>query len=89
MNSREEVVRTIACEIERHFEAHANAADSVEGIRGWWLSPALRAEPLTVVLSALEELELRGLVTKTELEGTGAIYSKAVPREGQPDANRR
>jgi hypothetical protein len=83
MNSREDVVSAIAREIERHFETHSNAADSVEGIRGWWLSPTLRAEPLAAVVAALEELERRGIVVKTELEGAGAIYSKASVRNGK------
>jgi hypothetical protein len=79
MSSRNDVVSAIAREIERHFEAYPNAADSVEGIRGWWLSPALRSESLDNVLVALEELQRRGVVAKTESEHIASIYSKAVP----------
>lgn len=82
MNSCDDVVRAIAREIERHFEAHPNAADSVDGIRDWWLSAALRDEPLAAVLSALQELQQRGVVAKNELDHTGSIYSRAVPHNG-------
>ena len=80
MMSRDEIVRTVAFEIERYLAAHPDAADSAEGIRGWWLPSAFRAEPLSTVVSALEHLEKRGIVSKTELEGAGAIYSRAPPR---------
>ena len=84
MNSREDIVSAIAREIERYFEAYPNAADSVEGIKEWWLSPALRAEPLANVLCALEELQGRGVVETTESDHSASIYSKAVPRNGTP-----
>lgn len=78
MTSRDEIVRTIAFEIERYLAAHPNGADSAEGIRGWWLPPSLRAEPLAIVISALEYLVRRGVLAKTELDGVGVIYSSAV-----------
>lgn len=84
MNSRDDVVSAIAREIERYFETHPNAADSVEGIRGWWLSPALRAEPLAKVLCALEELQRRGVVETTQSDHSASVYSKAVSRNGTP-----
>lgn len=82
MTSRDEIVRTIAFEIEQYLSAHPDSADSAEGIRGWWLPPSLNAEPLTTVILALENLERRGVVAKTELEGVGAIYSSAGRNEG-------
>jgi len=80
MNSRDDVVSAIAREIERYFEAYPNAADSVEGIREWWLSPALRAAPVASVLCALEELQRRGVVEKTGSDHSASTYSKAAAR---------
>ena len=82
MASQNEIVRSIADEIERHFAVHPTAADSAEGIRDWWLPPAFHLEPLSAIVSALEELEMRGMVSKTELKGIGAIYSKAASHRG-------
>lgn len=80
MATRDEFVQAIAVEIERYVSAHPNAADSAEGIRGWWLSPGLRAESPDLVVEALDGLEKRGIVIKTQPEGTVAIYSGTARR---------
>ena len=80
MASRDEAVRTIAREIERYLWLHREASDSPAGIRSWWLSPGLRAEPLSLVLLALDRLLQLGVVAKTEIEGGGVVYSSAGPR---------
>ena len=77
MSSGDEIVQTLIDEIERYLSAHPNAADTVEGIRGWWLPPELRMEPLERVISALGYLERRGFVAKAKLEGDAEIYSAA------------
>jgi len=77
MTSRDEIEPTIAIEIERYLADHPDGADSAEGIRDWWLPRSLREKPLSVVISALKTLECRGVITKTQLEGVGAIYSSA------------
>ena len=77
MESRDDVVRAIAREIERHFEAHPNAADTLEGIRSWWLTRERSQESLEQTQRALCLLEQRGLVAKTEQSGGGVIYFSA------------
>ena len=77
MESRDEVVSAIAREIERHFEAHPNAADTLEGIRSWWLTRQRLQPSLEQTQRALCLLDERGVVAKTEQSGVGVIYFSA------------
>lgn len=76
MQSHEELLQAIALEIEEHLELNEDAADSAEGIRAWWLTPALRGVPLEHVIAALERLERMGVIEKRTL-GVGFIYGSA------------
>lgn len=78
MTRRDARVRAIAAEIESHLAAHPDAADNAEGIQGWWLPAEFRERPLSDVIAALELLERRNVVVKTQLGGAGAIYSSSV-----------
>ena len=73
-------VSSIARAIERYLSIHPEASDSPAGIRSWWLPHALRAEPLPLVLVALDQLEKRGVVVRRPIEGGGGIYRRAVAR---------
>lgn len=77
MSSRDEMVRSVAQEIERYLAQHPDAADNAEGIRRWWLWPGAREESEETVQAALDLLEERGVVVKTKWEGAGVIYSGA------------
>jgi hypothetical protein len=77
MASRDETVREIALHIESYLSRHQEGADSPEGIRSFWLPAHLRSEPLEWVVAALERLQARGLVVKTDIEPSGSIYSRA------------
>ncbi|MEO8007718.1 MAG: hypothetical protein ABI728_04250 [Betaproteobacteria bacterium] len=72
------MLQAIAREIERYLGANDGAADSAEGVRGFWLSPALRAAPLEHVIAALDRLEKRGLIEKRHV-GVGFVYAKRAP----------
>jgi hypothetical protein len=76
LDPHEEMLNTIALEIERHLAANQGAADSAEGIRAWWLPPGLRAVPLEHVIAALERLERAGVVRKSTV-GVGYVYAAA------------
>jgi hypothetical protein len=78
MSEHEEVVDAIAMEIERYLAQHPDAADSVRGIQTWWLSPSLAVESQATVLAALEKLEARGVVVRTELKGVATTFSSAL-----------
>lgn len=77
MSSDDRVTRSIADEIEHYLQRHPGAADSADGIRAWWLSPELSAAELAAVLQALEQLEARGVVVRTELKGVATTFSSA------------
>ena len=77
MASRDETVREIAMHIERYLSRNHGGADRAVGIRSFWLPAHLRSEPLEWVVAALDELQARGLVVKTDIEPAGSIYSSA------------
>lgn len=77
MSEPDEVIRTIAADIERYLLQHPDAADSAAGIQAWWLSPSLAAEGEAAVLAALEQLEASGVVVRTKLEGMATTFSSA------------
>lgn len=84
MSSEDRVTRSIADEIERYLQRHPNAADSADGIRAWWLSAELSGAELSAVVQALEWLETRGVVVRSEREGLATVFSSpAQPRRTQ------
>jgi hypothetical protein len=63
--------------LERYCHAHPNAADSVEGVRQWWLTDP--DVPLAEVEAALEALVKRGLLdVRWLLDGTAIYFNRAV-----------
>jgi hypothetical protein len=70
-------VNTIADEIARYLKDHPDAADSLEGIRRWWL-PRVRLEETTAQLEeALEDLLRRGVVVRQGLADGTVLYRRA------------
>lgn len=56
----------------RYCAAHPHAADSVDGVRRWWLGdPGI---PLADVAAALEALVKRGILDTRTLPGGTTIY---------------
>ncbi|HEX4456655.1 MAG TPA: hypothetical protein VIA18_01715 [Polyangia bacterium] len=62
--------------LERYCGLHENAADSVDGVRRWWLAnPAL---PRDVVQAALDALVARGVLAARRLpDGTQVYFARA------------
>ena len=77
MSSDDRMTRSIADEIERYLQRHPGAADTAEGIRAWWLPVDLSGIDLSVVVAALEQLEARGVVMRTELKGLQTTFGSA------------
>lgn len=67
-------IEAVAGAIEQYLNLNPRAADTASGIRSWWLPEALRAEPLSTVVGALDVLEGRGVVDKTTRQGGEVIY---------------
>ncbi|MBE0623312.1 MAG: hypothetical protein IH606_00745 [Burkholderiales bacterium] len=75
MSNIDELVSEIAEGIEQYLKKRPEAADTAEGISTWWLPSPLGADALLAVLTALKQLEARGIVVRAELEGGATVYS--------------
>jgi len=62
--------------LERYCADHPNAADSVDGVRRWWLAdPAI---PIVDVEAALDALVDRGMLDVRRLpDGTRVYFNRA------------
>ena len=77
MTSDEEGISTVANAISRYLSSHPRAADSVEGIRRWWLAPLRYDEAVTVVQHALDRLLAEGVVAREAMPDGRVIYRRA------------
>ena len=62
MHARDQRIEDVAMEIGRYLRANPDAADSVEGVRQWWLTHENAKVALTVVHAALDSLISQGVV---------------------------
>ena len=69
-------IAQLAQDIERYLQAHPHAADSVDGVLGWWLPRQRYEESAIKVQQALELLAQRGAVCKRVLAGK-VVYANA------------
>ncbi|MBK5105165.1 MAG: hypothetical protein MUP61_00780 [Burkholderiales bacterium] len=77
MNRRDEIVRAIGREIELHFEAHPNAADTAEGILRWWLPQEGVEVSLENVQRALDRLLASGHIAERRMSDGRRLYARA------------
>lgn len=70
-------VNTTAEEIARYLREHPNAADSLEGIRQWWLLRLRVQEATAQIEEALEELLDRGVVVRQVMPDGSVLYRRA------------
>ena len=83
MSTRDPVVDAIVRDIEAYLGRNPNAADSMDGIRLWWLareSAAVSPEQMHV---AIERLLANGRIERRQLPDGRAVYAKAVPNRGR------
>ena len=73
----DDVGRVVAA-ILRYLNVHPHAADTVEGITRWWLTPELGALPIETLEHALAVLIARGRVERAPL-GDGRFVYRARP----------
>lgn len=64
----------IARQIERYLATHPNAADSLEGILGWWLTRQRYEDSAQQVRQALERLLRQGTITTRVLGDGKTLY---------------
>jgi hypothetical protein len=77
MASDDEGISIVANAIARYLSSHPKAADSVEGIRRWWLAPLRYDEAVTVVQHALDRLLAEGVVAREAMPDGRVIYRRA------------
>ncbi len=70
-------ILVLANEISDYLEQHPEAADSLEGIRKWWLSQNNSFQMSKDVFDALEYLCDNNVVIKTIAQAGNIIYSSA------------
>ncbi len=76
MNDEQDAVRSVAERIRRHVAEHPNAADTANGVAGWWFA---KADPLidpAVVEAALESLVADGSFERVVLAGGAVVYRR-------------
>ena len=67
--------RDLEAELERYCHAHPHAADTVDGVRRWWLADL--GDSLDEVEAALEALVKRGLLdVRWLLDGTAIYFNR-------------
>jgi hypothetical protein len=67
-------IESIAAEIVRYLEAHPHAADTLDGIRNWWLQRT--PTDFKVVECALKRLVADGVLKLTTAAGAKPVYSR-------------
>jgi hypothetical protein len=74
--SEDREVARLALEIKRYLAGHPNAADSLDGVLGWWLTRQRVEDAAVNVRLALEWLVEQGHAEKRELAGQVIYTSK-------------
>ncbi len=76
MANDDQAVENLADEISRYLAEHPDAADSVEGIRLWWLARQRYEDTAIKVQKALDRLIDRGAAVKTVLPDGTTVYGR-------------
>ena len=69
------VVHEIARALTHYIQRFPDAADSIEGMHRWWLSPFLSGEAQELVEAAVAQLVSEGVLRQMVLEDGRVIYS--------------
>ncbi len=67
----------IQSEVLGYLDEQPNAADSIEGIRQWWLLQRMAKYSLGRVQQAVEELETAQLIERHTLADGRVVYAKS------------
>jgi hypothetical protein len=75
MDAHERTAELREC-VRRYLAAHPDAADSLRGIRQWWLPARLREVRLEELEQALAQLVACGEVQRSTLPGAEELYAR-------------
>lgn len=84
MSTDDDKLDQLAQEIARYLAQHPAAADSVEGVRRWWLLRQRLDEAAEQVQRALDRLEATGQVKRQILPDGTAIYRAVGTQSAAP-----
>jgi len=87
MHARDQRIEDIAMEIGQYLRANPDAADSVEGVRQWWLTHENATVALAVVNAALDSLISQGVVRMRVLVDGTRIYSGRLKGQCEPSSD--
>ena len=65
--------------IRRYLYAHPDAADTLVGIRQWWLPDRLRSADIDTIRSVLHDLVARGEMRRDVLPDGTWLFARAAP----------
>jgi uncharacterized lipoprotein YddW (UPF0748 family) len=69
--------------VARYIADHPNAADTVEGIRSWWIAADMRDASRAEVQAAVDSLVSHGTLSHTALPDGTPLYARAAHPNGQ------
>lgn len=75
MGDGDDMVQAVADSLVAYVTRHPEAADSIEGIRRWWL-PAGTVASAADVQAALNRLVLAEILVTRRLPDRGVLYSR-------------
>ena len=64
-----------------YLSEHPGAADSVDGIRNWWLYQRMARASVERVQRALDELEANGAIERATLHDGSVLYRRTARHE--------
>jgi len=74
MTNEDEVVEGIAREIARYLAEHPDAADTLDGIRSWWLTRQRYEDATVLVQRAVDLLVREGVVVGRRIPDGNIVY---------------
>jgi hypothetical protein len=72
----EDVEQKVTREIRRYLDAHPDAADTIDGVLQWWLSPESASASRETVHRALARLIASGDVKSRVLVDGAVVYAR-------------
>jgi len=78
-------VSDIARLIFSYLQNHPRASDTLEGIASWWVMNQRLSESIDIIQRALQQLEDRGLIIRSNARGGRTLYKAASGEEGSDD----
>ena len=81
MQNEHKILSEIQSEILMYLEEHPDAADTIEGVRQWWLFQRMAAYSRDKVLVALDRLRNEGLIEAVTLSDGQKVFS--LPESGR------